>query len=126
MSMERAIALLGIRAISLFSDRRRKRVNGDGIRAIALSLSKGDRSLTKNGIKERRSCFAKSPPSPNVCPNLLGNVTLWILSLECPVAIVTRASSIANPSTLARMLIFTNLIEMMRLSFPIRVIDGLI
>ncbi|WP_341736743.1 hypothetical protein [Microcoleus sp. CAWBG640] len=44
MSMERAIPY-GIAPLHvLFSDRRRKRVNGDGIRAIALGLSKGDRT----------------------------------------------------------------------------------
>ncbi|MEG5001754.1 hypothetical protein [Microcoleus sp. B4-D4] len=49
MSMERAIALLGIRASSLFSDRIRKRVNGDGIRAIGLQENKGDRFGSSRG-----------------------------------------------------------------------------
>ncbi|MEG4038444.1 hypothetical protein [Microcoleus sp. S11D4] len=55
MRMERAIALLGIRASSLFSDRIRKRVNGDGIRAIALQENKGDRSCCDSVILDKRA-----------------------------------------------------------------------
>ncbi|MEG3922991.1 hypothetical protein QUA07_28320 [Microcoleus sp. T3_A4] len=53
--MEMAIPF-GIASLhALFSDRRRKRVNGDGIRAIALWERKGDRSCCDSAILDKRA-----------------------------------------------------------------------